>query len=433
MQGKAHLPVSAKAESALSDVMQLTYPPLVKLNGTTESSLIYLDEIRLSQVKQKIFAKDQYFLSAYKELLVDANKVLKIKADPVTNKNVTPPSGDKHDYLSVAPYWWPDPTKPDGLPWIRKDGEVNPQTRGNDTDQLRMSHFFESLNVLSLAFYFSEEKKYGDKLKDLINIWILSPSTKVKPNINFGQAVPGSNQGRPAGVIEWSGISQLVSAMQILERNNAIDMKFKLGVDKWLNQYLVWLTTSEIGVAEDNSKNNHGSWYDNQVIGISLYLGLVSEAIARVENAKTKRIAEQIEPDGSMPAELNRTKSVSYSSMNLKALTGIAALGQRLGLDLWNYQTPDGRSIKKAIAFLTPYAQRKKKWEWQQITPGGVDAALDKNLLPTLISVGIQFDESIIPIENKGYLKLVYRSRLVNPPLIMLNATSSAKLKTLKK
>lgn len=34
----------------------------------------------------------------------------------VVNKAVLPPSGDKHDYMSMAPYWWPDETKPDGLP-----------------------------------------------------------------------------------------------------------------------------------------------------------------------------------------------------------------------------------------------------------------------------------------------------------------------------
>src|SRR5207302_521491 len=44
----------------------------------------------------------------------------------VTDKTQVPPSGDKHDYLSQAPYWWPNPNTPDGCPYIRKDGQRNP-------------------------------------------------------------------------------------------------------------------------------------------------------------------------------------------------------------------------------------------------------------------------------------------------------------------
>ena len=44
----------------------------------------------------------------------------------VMDKPVLPPSGDKHDYMSRATYFWPDPSKPDGLPYIRHDGQTNP-------------------------------------------------------------------------------------------------------------------------------------------------------------------------------------------------------------------------------------------------------------------------------------------------------------------
>ena len=44
----------------------------------------------------------------------------------VMDKQIAPPSGDKHDYMSRATYWWPDPSKPDGLPYIRRDGQTNP-------------------------------------------------------------------------------------------------------------------------------------------------------------------------------------------------------------------------------------------------------------------------------------------------------------------
>ena len=48
------------------------------------------------------------------------------KATSVVEKTLTPATGNKHDYLSLSPYYWPDPTKPNGLPYIIHDGIVNP-------------------------------------------------------------------------------------------------------------------------------------------------------------------------------------------------------------------------------------------------------------------------------------------------------------------
>ena len=55
--------------------------------------------------------------------------------------------------------------------------------------------------------------------------------------------------------------------------------------------------------------------------------------------------------------------------MNLAALVSLAALGEKAGVDLWNFQTTDGRGIRQAINYLYPFASGTKKWEYQQIEP----------------------------------------------------------------
>ena len=65
-----------------------------------------------------------------------------------------PPSGDIHDYTSMGPYWWPDPEKEDGLPYIRRDGEINPEYF-DYKDKEEMGKLLNSLKVLSQAFYFT--------------------------------------------------------------------------------------------------------------------------------------------------------------------------------------------------------------------------------------------------------------------------------------
>lgn len=101
-----------------------------------------------------------------------------------------------------------------------------------------------------------------------------------------------------------------------------------------------------------------------------------------LEDAKTKRIASQIDPDGRQPRELARTKAFGYSTMNLRAMFELVTLGDRAGVDLWHFETPDGRGIRKALDFLAPYVDAGKEWPYPQI--GGVTES-DRLQLATLL------------------------------------------------
>ena len=68
--------------------------------------------------------------AARRAVLARADAALAGPAYSVTSKTRTPPSGDKHDYISMGPYWWPDPSRPGGEPYVRRDGEVNPERDG---------------------------------------------------------------------------------------------------------------------------------------------------------------------------------------------------------------------------------------------------------------------------------------------------------------
>src|SRR5476651_2648456 len=144
-----------------------------------------------------------------------ANKVLTEKPHSVVDKAMTPPSGSKHDYMSLAPYFWPDPSKPDGKPYIRKDGQHNPETK-NISDHEFLSELDTRCKYLSLAYYFTGDEKYAAKMKELLTVWFLNPDTKMNPSLTYAQAVLGVNDGRGIGIIESRSLAWVADWMGLL-------------------------------------------------------------------------------------------------------------------------------------------------------------------------------------------------------------------------
>lgn len=147
--------------------------------------LIYLNEERLLVSKERLCEGHKAYESAYKELLSLANAELQKAVDPVTNKTMLPASGDIHDYYTLGSYYWPDETKEDGLPWINKGGQFNPISNGPETDWLRRKSMLNSFEILTLAFYFSEDIVYLEKAKDVVETWFINNDTKMNPNVDY--------------------------------------------------------------------------------------------------------------------------------------------------------------------------------------------------------------------------------------------------------
>ena len=315
----------------------------------------------LADVKSEIAADNP----ALARLRREADKSLRAKPGSVMDKSKTPPSGDKHDYLSLAPYSWPDPSKPDGLPWINRDGEVNPESKvGTDHDALeRMCSHVETL---ALAYHFTRHEPYAEKAATLLKVWFLDPATRMNPNLEYAQGVMGRSSGRGTGIIDTVALIRVVESVERLAGATAWTAESQRGMQEWFRAYLRWLQTSKNGLNEAKAINNHGSWYLAQTAAYAMFVGDKAEARKAVEQG-SERIAKQIEPDGRQPLELKRTKSYSYTLYNLNALFTLAEIGRRVEVDLFGYRTSDGRSLRVALDYVAPYFSADKKWPDKQI------------------------------------------------------------------
>jgi len=334
-------------------------------NAQTAPRVFSIDGKALAERKQK---KDASLTAAIAKLDANARKVLKSEVASIITKQATPPSGSKNDYMSQAPYFWRNPETKDGLPYIRKDGERNPEIQRYPDHKL-MDDMMDAVEDLSRAYYFTDKEEYAAKATDVLRMWFLNAKTRMNPNLEFAQAIPGLNTGRGIGIIETRGLTRVVESVGLLAGAKAWTKDDQAGLEKWFGDYLRWLTDSKNGRDEGNAKNNHGTFYDVQAISFALFARKDDVAKKLLESAKQNRIAKQIEPNGSQPLELERTQSWGYSTMNLEGFVSLAELGDAAGVDLWNYETKGGRSIRKAFDFLYPFATGEKKWTHKQIDP----------------------------------------------------------------
>ncbi len=287
----------------------------------------------------------------------------------VTEKKAVPPSGDRRDYMTTAPYWWPDPKKADGLPYIRRDGEVNPQSL-EDSDRERLMRMVGEVGLLTGLCVTNGDRVAGTEASRRLSIFFLDEKTGMRPNLEFAQGIPGRCKGRDIGIIETAYlVTGLLPKIQDLDRSGCLSKEVGEGLRRWFADYLDWLLTSKNGLDEANEGNNHSVAYDLQVVAFADFIGRRDVAERTLRAVVSRRVAAQIEPDGRMPKELARTMAYNYTLFNLGHFGDLALYGEKYGVELWSAETGDGRSIRKAFEWMRPYWDGTKAWEYAQIKP----------------------------------------------------------------
>lgn len=303
-----------------------------------------------------------------KKLIDDANKILNKKPLKVVDGD-TPPSGNPHDFYAIGKLAFPNPNTPNGLPYIRKDGVTNPEADGDRYDLHRYNTTLSRVNVLSLAWFYTQDEKYAKKAAELLRVWFLDPDTRMNPNLNNASALPGVYDGMPIGIIFSVALIRMVDHVKILALSKSWSPDDNNALKKWFAGYRDWLLESDLGKVEAKAGNNHGSWYAAQVAAFSIYNGELEQSKPMIELAK-KQIAQQMQPDGSMPREYKRERSLHYSIYGLQAFTYLARCADLIGEDLWNFQSTDEKSLRIAFSFLYPYVTYAKEWPWKNIAKG---------------------------------------------------------------
>lgn len=297
----------------------------------------------------------------------------------VVNKTRLPASEDAHDYFSFAPYWWPDPDSDDGLPYVRRDGEYNEATLGDATDKQRLIDFIDTVNVLSWSYHLTGDERYAQRAVAQLRHWFIAPETRMAPNLRYAQAIPGRVEGRGIGIIESRLLIGLSESIRHLKPSPALTDETFGQLKQWYGDYLDWMLTSENGRKEHAKRNNHGTWYDAQVVAFARFVDRPALAKRRLHEV-LGRLETQFEPDGRQPLELERTRPWHYANFNLAAWSVLLREASALGLT-WPEDEADRARLAAAYRWIADHAANPDDWSYQELH--GFDPAI---ALPNLVT-----------------------------------------------
>ncbi|HMP07369.1 MAG TPA: alginate lyase family protein, partial [Lacipirellulaceae bacterium] len=315
-----------------------------------DRKILLADETVLGAARQQFREGRRGALS--ERAVREADQALNSPLRSVTDKALLPPSGNQRDYMSIGIYWWPNPNTPDGLPWVRRDGQVNPDAHaGQVSDSRRLEEMIDDVQTLSIGWHLTGDERYARHAAAMLRTWFLDERTAMNPHLCYAQGVPGRNDGRDYGIITGFRFLFLLDALHLLEASEAWTDADAAAIRDWMRQYLEWLERHPFGKSIRQAENNHGTWYAVQVLWLRAFVDPESLKPEQIRQAFAERIA-YFEEDGRQPHELSRTLSLTYSLFNLTAVAAIARLGDYYGLDLWH---ADPR-LRQAYELLARYA-----------------------------------------------------------------------------
>ena len=298
---------------------------------------------------------------------IDKDRILKAATAALNQAPVTITAfpaklseGGPNDFYSNGDYWWPDPKKPNGLPYIKRDGETNPENF--IAHRMAVKTLRDSVAALAAAYKITSDDKYVAKAAELLKVFFLDAKTRMNPSLNFAQAVPGVSPGRGIGIIDALHIIEIPAAVKAMEGSKAFPAEMAKDLRQWFRELAEWMVTSDNGKDEAKAKNNHSVAFQLQLAVFADFIGDQEKLALCRKQFKEVFVPKQMADDGGFPLELARTKPYGYSIFQLDNMTLLCQVLSTSEDNLWTFETKDGKSIAKAIAYLYPFLADKSKW-----------------------------------------------------------------------
>lgn len=269
-------------------------------------------------------------------------------------------AGGAHDFSSEGDYWWPDPANPGG-PYIRRDGFSN--RNAFLAHRVLLLDFARDCGVLIAAYQATAAARYAEAAARHLSAWFVDPATRMNPALAYAQAIPGVCTGRGIGIIDTVHLAEIAMGLTVLADAPAYKA-IRAEVEGWFAAYLDWVTTHPYGRDERDEHNNHAVCWAVQAAAFARAVDAQDVLAECRRRFRDILLPGQMAADGSLPAELARTKPYGYALFTLDVLAALAVAVSDAATDMVAYRSPDGRGIVPGVSFLAPYLADKTRWPY---------------------------------------------------------------------
>jgi hypothetical protein len=137
-------------------------------------------------------------------------------------------------------------------PYVVRDGRVNPDVQTLNGPGA-INGLSQAVIYNAIAYSLSNSTAYSQNFVQFIDAFFLDESTRMYPNMNYGQIVrgpgPDGSSGTWTGILDLRGLVKvfngisIMKGMQCPEWTSTRDQSMNV----WISQYEKWLTGSSLG------------------------------------------------------------------------------------------------------------------------------------------------------------------------------------------
>ncbi|HHI92021.1 MAG TPA: hypothetical protein ENK04_00690 [Gammaproteobacteria bacterium] len=285
--------------------------------------LINADE--LNAIKAKVAVGAQPWKSAYDKMISQANSALNL-----SNMSVT--FGGKNQCGNVNVYC------------------TDPFYNGSDRVDFDTGARLIGAGVrdLGMAYAFSGEARYADKLIELIRVWALDATTAMQPTF-------ANHQAR---IDLYPTMTGLIYGADLAWNYPGWSQSDKDAFKAWVDAF------GQNAMQLSQDPNNFENWKVAFISIAGAFTGdqtLLNFAFQRFRDV----IPSQIGSRGTMEEEKGRTSGwggIGYSMFALHAMSLAAEVARHHGVDLYNYTSDGNKGLKLALDYHAPYLLNLSAW-----------------------------------------------------------------------
>ncbi|MFC5652687.1 alginate lyase family protein [Paenibacillus solisilvae] len=285
--------------------------------------------------------------------LYSLNQINLVKANAAANKS---PWKSAYDVL-IAKAKWLQPEKPSAVATFYVPAYYSDPV-GHTAASAILQDDVKAAYLSAVAYALTGTASYGNKAIEILNNWA------------YTNTAIGADDS--SLVMSYAGIGfiQTAELMSTYEGwGNSDKAKFK----EWVSGVFI----NQVATPNKNRTNNWGAWGVFDAISAYRFLDDSTNVLNSISLLQSK-IDTQIAQDGSLPEEVSRgAGGLRYTYFYLAPLTAAAQIAlESEGIDLFNWISPQGKTIKSALDFLLYYTQNPAKWPYyaNPATPTAVEA-----------------------------------------------------------